>query len=132
MKKIKYNKKVEWLRPFVESAKDLIPLKQIINVSGYRVKRGQVEQSYGSTVRLSKNKYSINIKIYDLTVDGKNYKGSHIYMILDTLAHELAHVKAGFDHTPEHYELTARIALKFSHILEENGIIDTSMRVLND
>lgn len=132
MNNTKYTKKVEWLRPFVESAKDLVPLKQITAVSGYRVKRGQIEQSYGSTVRQSKNKYSINIKIYDLTPNGKDYKGSHIYMILDTLAHELAHVKAGFDHTPEHYELTARIALKFSHILEKNGIIDTSMRVEND
>jgi len=124
--KIKYTKNVLWLKPFVECSSKLIPLNKITNIRGYKVRKGCEELAYGSTI-YKKGKYSINIKTHNL-VGYSKYSGSSISIILDTLAHELAHVKTGFEHTPEHYELTARIALKFSQILYKNGIIDTSKR----
>lgn len=125
---IKYSKNVLWLKPFVSLTKNLVPLNKVKSIKGYKVKKGCLERAYGSTVRDSEGKYSVNLKIYDLKENKQKYKGSMVSTILDTLAHELAHTKTGFDHTPEHYELTCRIALKFSKILEKNGIMDTTMR----
>lgn len=119
-----------WLKPFVESVSDLVSLKKITHIRGYRVRKGCEVKAYGSTIRHKKNVYTINLKIYDII--NKQYKGAIISSILDTLAHELAHVKTGFEHSPEHYELTSRIALKFSYLLKQNGIIDTSLRIDND
>ncbi len=130
MSKIKYTKNVLWLKPFVDSARDLISLKKITNIRGYKVRKGCEEKAYGSTI-YKKGLYSINLKTHNL-IEYNRYVGSTISTVLDTLAHELAHVKAGFEHSPEHYELTCRIALNFSYLLKENGIIDTSLRIDND
>lgn len=127
---IKYTKNVLWLIPFVESASNLVPLHKITHIRGYKVRKRCQELAYGST-NYADGKYAIQVKIYDLT-KRQEYKGSVISIILDTLAHELAHVKTGFGHSPEHYRLTARINLKFSYILEKYGIIDTSKRIKND
>lgn len=126
MSKIKYTKNVLWLKPFVDSAARIMSLNKITHIRGYKVRKGCEEQAYGSTI-YKKGLYSINIKTHNLIAYNK-HTGSPISMILDTLAHELAHVKAGFEHSPEHYELTCRIALIFSQILYKNGIIDTSKR----
>lgn len=125
---IKYTKNVLWLKPFVDEVSNLVPLNKIISIRGYKVPKGLEERSYGSTVKHD-DKYSINIKIYNF-ID-KKHRPSSVSMILDILAHELAHTKI-FDHRPKQYELTCRIALKFSRILEKNGIIDTSMGITNN
>ena len=126
---IKYTKNVLWLKSFVDSTKDIVPLHKITNIKGYRVRRGCEERAYGSTYhKLEEDKYSINLKLQEL-IGYMEYKGCTISIILDTLAHELAHVAGGWEHTPKHYKLTSCINLIFSTILEKNDIIDTSKRI---
>lgn len=126
--KIKYTPDTLWLKPFVEEAAKLVPLNKITHVKGYKVRIGCEEKAYASVLKHRNNTYTINIKMYDL-VDYLRHAGSRYSTILDALAHELAHVKAGFDHSPKHYELTCRIALLFSLILKKHGIMDTSKRI---
>ncbi len=125
---IKYTKNALWLKPFVDEAHKLVSLNKITSIRGYKVRLGLEEQAYASVLRKN-GKYSINIRMYDLVDGYTRHLPSRYSMILDALAHELAHVEAGFDHTPEHYELTCRIALIFSLILRKHDIVDTSKRI---
>lgn len=125
---IKYSKNALWLKPFVEKASKLVPLDKITYIRGYRVRIGCQEKAYASVLKHRNNTYTINIKMYDV-VDDFRHAGSRYSTVLDALAHELAHVEAGFDHSPEHYELTCRIALIFSLILKKYDIMDTSKRI---
>lgn len=126
---IKYTKNVLWLKPFVDASSKLVPLHKIVAIKGYKVRKGCEEKAYAVVTRKG-NKYYINLKMYDLIAYVKHLP-SRYSTVLDALAHELAHVGAGFDHNPEHYELTCRIALIFSLILKKNGIMDTSKRIKN-
>ena len=121
-----YSKNMLWLKPFVESVKDLIPIERIIRIRDYRVRKGLESRSYGSRL-IYGNKFSLNIEPEVWNKETKSYVGATYQIILDTLAHELAHTVHN-EHTAKHFRLQARILLRFSRILKDNGILDHSLR----
>ena len=127
---IKYSKDLEWLKPFVEHYKHSVPLHKIKSIKSYRVKKGLTERSYGSTIKEG-GKYSINLRIYLWNRTSREYRYETIAIILDTLAHELAHVKqkgkAFGKHDHKHLNNQAWFLVGFSYILKVLGIKDTSM-----
>jgi WLM domain len=128
MQETKYTKNVMWLRPFVESAKTFIPTDKITHIKGYKVRIGHTEKAQGITTGKKKGCFSINIRMWDITDDGKRHIRRRYYHVLETLAHELAHVTY-WEHSPGHFRLTARILERFTEVLEVEGISDTSFRV---
>jgi hypothetical protein len=125
---IKYAKNVLWLRLFVESASKLVPLSTVARIRGYRVREGCKPASQGGTTKVNRRKYSINILLYDTKEDGKKHRLRRYYHVLETLAHELAHI-VEWEHDDAHFKLTAQILQKFSAVLSEVGITDTSKYV---
>lgn len=121
-----YSKNMLWLKPFVDSVNDLVPTDRIMRIRDYRVRKGLESLAYGSRLTYG-NRYSINIEPATWNKTEKRYIGVTYQVILDTLAHELAHT-IHLEHTPEHFQLQSRILLRFSRILKDNGILDHSIR----
>lgn len=131
---IKYTKNVMWLKPFVESVQDLVPLHKLNRIRGYKVRFGTEENGWGQTSMYDDGTCSISLKVQDQVVNPKAsyirqkvHKNTRIEMILSTLGHELSHLKF-WPHSPAHFKLQYQILLRFSELLEQQGITDHSRR----
>lgn len=114
---IKYDKKLDWLRPFVHSIRDLVSIDKIHSIRGYSVAINKEEQQYAS-ITAYKKKYNINLRLtmnYYLT---KQQKDMYLSTLLETFAHELAHLQH-WEHNSDHFQLTAKILLRFSFVLKK-------------
>ena len=122
--KIKYTNNVAWLRDYVESVSDLVPLKKIKKIVGYKVKIGWKEHQEAQ-IRIGKDdKFTISIKLYDN--DNITHVPIEISRVLDSLAHELSHAgNADFEHSPEHFRLQAKIMYRWYKVLKKNKVEDT-------
>jgi len=122
---MKYTKNVRWLQPFVESTASLVPLKNLKSIRGYRVPKGKQERAYGSLTDDS-GVYSMALRLQSVPKKKSDpYVDSTLSGVLECLAHELAHL-VHWQHTVEHFELQARILLRFCSILTQEKIDDTS------
>lgn len=128
--KTKYSKDLEWLRPFVESASKLVNINTIKSIKSYKVTPGLKEQAYGSIIKLNNGECRININPYSYNDTTEKYVGITMSVVLDTLAHELSHIKY-FKHNYKHFRLQSLILLKFSGIIKKLKIDDTSRRFNN-
>lgn len=127
---IKYSKDLEWLKPFVDSAHKLVNLDAIKSIRSYKVKAGLKEQTYGSIIKTVNGECRININPYVWNKKKKKYIGETMSVVLDTLAHELSHIKH-FNHNYKHFRTQSLILLKFSGIIKKLKIEDTSKRFNN-
>lgn len=127
--KIKLSKDLKFLMPFIESAKSLVPLHKIKAIKSYKVNKKRISRTYGATME-SRQRYIITLRSAHWVPRDKDYTVETLSMMLDTLAHELAHVKY-FDHSYKHFKLQMLILLKFSDILKKLNIKDTSCRFNN-
>jgi hypothetical protein len=126
----KFTKPVEWLVPFYDSVLDLVPADRILKIYNYRVPLSKTEHYDGLC-----HKYT-GTKWFDiaLPLDGhvhskrKRYEPLEMQAILANFAHELAHT-VHWEHTAEHFELTALIMLRFYYVMKQIGIIDTDVEV---
>lgn len=125
---IKLSKNIEWLRPFVNSVAHMVPLDKLKSIKGYRVQKNMEENQDGSLIKYG-GKYFMTIRIQNVPKPPKDmhYKNIRYANLLDTLAHELAHL-VHWEHTAEHFRLQAQILLQFSYLLDKVGIEDTSFR----
>lgn len=123
---IKYSKNALWLKPYVDSAKNLVDLDKVRSVKGYRVAINKKPQCDGRTTQwYMKRRRIITIRIWEAPAD--IHLRSRYEDILVTLAHELAHIPY-WDHTPDHFKLVGKLMVKFAKILERENILDTSSR----
>lgn len=125
--KIKYQKSMEWFKPFLESVADLVDLGRISHLRGFRVKKGYEEKTYGSAIKYNR-KFSINIKMWSYIKATDSYRRRTLAGVLEILAHELAHIHH-WDHSPDHWKLQSQIQLRFTKVFEKFGITDTSVRI---
>lgn len=96
---------------------------------GYRVRPECKDWVLGRTTEYD-GKYTIAIKIKDYSKKKRKYKNSRLMVILETLAHELAHTKY-WEHNYKHFELTGLISVRFARILKKVKIKDISRRFNN-
>lgn len=123
---IKYTKNVQWLKPFVESAKNLVNIYNIKSIRGYLVPLHKEACKDGRNISpKGQRKRHITLRIWDH--DGKKQYRKRYEDILTVLAHELAHVSY-WEHTPDHFELMAKIMVTFKKELVKENITDTSAR----
>lgn len=120
-----YSKNMEWLKPFVRAAKTLVPTERLMKVHGYTVPKGRESTAYGRKYTVG-NRYVITLLAREWSKSKKKFVKDTYEIILDTLAHELAHT-VYFKHTPEHYRLKYKIGLRFVKVLKKQGIKDHSI-----
>lgn len=133
MQHIKFSKKIEWLRPYVECVKGMVNLDKLKGISTFKVPLSKVKTTEACLIRYDAKNFKMTITLYDHTrVRQKNgkFKVQHrkhrLNYILDSLAHELAHLKY-FDHRPEHLELQAKLLIRMSKVAKKHGITDITV-----
>ena len=126
---MKIQKNIEWLKIFIDSVDDLVPLHKVKRVMGYKVSAKKEEGGYASIVRTG-NKYSINLKLTNnYREKGKRLRrNTHLATILESLAHELGHIHF-WEHDSDHFELTGKILVRFSKVMKKIGVKNTYGRI---
>ena len=129
--KIKLNKDVKWLEPYLKAADSFVPIRRISSVIGYQVPFYKTERQYGSiTVHYDKNQININLLIKTQDLNQGIHKNARMANVLDSLAHELAHLLE-WEHTPEHLMLQAKLLMCFAKVSKELKVKDLSLRLKN-
>lgn len=120
----KFYKNVKFLEPYFKAAANLVPLDKVKQIKGYYVRLGSVERGYGAILRANNN------KTFNITIKIKQSSGQKEYLIvvLDTLAHELAHLKH-WEHTPGHMKLQSKILIEFAKVAKQLNVKDTYKRI---
>ena len=133
MKHIKFSKRNEWLREYVESAHGLVNLDKLKSVTTFTVPTSKIKKTEACLTRYDSKNFKMTLTLYDhirvRRTNGKikvEHKRHNFNYVLDSLAHELAHLKF-FDHRPEHLALQARILVRMTKIASKNGILDITM-----
>jgi len=124
---IKYPKRFSWLKDFVESTDDLVPLYKLKRINAYKVKVGKNSLVYGSLTKRD-GVFNINLNMWDMNPSTKRHCLARLSIVLETLAHELAHM-IHWEHDYKHFKLTALILLRFSAIIKKMKIKDISARI---
>lgn len=122
---IKYIKNVLWLKPFVDSVKNIVDLSKIRSIRGYRVPVDRNPSCDGKTNYYSEKNHRISIRIWEAPED--KHLRSRYEDILVTLAHEIAHT-VYWDHSSDHFKLVGRIMTRFATVIKKENIVDTSDR----
>jgi hypothetical protein len=128
-----YSKDLEWLRPYVDSVRKLVPhVEGVDSIKSYRISKLKNESSE-AWCHLQDGRFHIRLKNYYHIVEGRDIKlvtevkREYVAKVLDSLAHELAHTTE-WEHTPRHFRLQALILVQFSLVLEDQGVTDTWAR----
>lgn len=119
-----YSKNMLWLKPFVRAAKRFVPVERIMRVHGYRVPKGREAIAFGRKFTFG-NRYVITLLAEEWSKSKGKYVRDTYEIVLDTLAHELAHT-VHFEHSPDHHHLKYKIGMAFSKVLKKQGIMDHS------
>lgn len=137
LKQPKFTKELEWLKPFYNEAKGLIPeSKNIVRIASYKVPLHKDIMTEASCLKYENNRtYNINLLSCNhlhMSIDKElkiayHQRARTVSDILVCFAHELAHV-IEWEHTPRHWELEHKIALKFTKVLKKQNYKDTSTR----
>jgi hypothetical protein len=109
---------MEWALPFVYASQSKFDISKIVTLRGYALKPKQHPHSYGTCLR-SKGKYDVVICL------GHTNKLYPVSLILEALAHELAHL-VYWEHEPAHLSLTAEIVGLMADQAQLMGIKDMS------
>jgi hypothetical protein len=122
------SKKIEWIRPYVEEAKKIVPsLKKVTSIKTIRPTKNKLQRTMGLCSTNDGKKYVItlwthhqHIKTVDpFTCEFTPYSKMDL---LVTLAHEIAHLD-DFDHSPLHKKIESKLTLLFVKMLEKEGYV---------
>lgn len=129
--KIKINKKLEWVRPYLKRVKHLVDLSALGRISVKTRFPVTVAQPYHGIIwRKGRGKFTILLTLnyqekYKYHDDNKCYLRLKPYSKIDilmNLAHELAHITY-WDHCPNRQILESRITMLFMNQLLRDGYI---------
>lgn len=127
---IKYAKDALWLQPFIEAAAGYVNIEKITHVRCLKTPLNREEQSY-ATISVDQNKkrknVSLNIKMQMHRFEKvsknlysvKGYRKLDKYVVLDSLAHELSHMRY-WKHDAKHFRLQSRLMLIFANMEYKN------------
>jgi len=110
---------MHWANPFIKSVKDIVDLHKLTKVSGYIVPFGKEAVNDG-TLHKTGNSYTLQVRLNYCQGSSKHahYQRMPFPSILDTLAHELAHIQE-WEHTVEHMKLQYRIMQRFATVVKK-------------
>jgi hypothetical protein len=128
------SKDLIWLQPFIKSVRSLVPLKKVRRFFAYKLPLDKRELAVAWCTNNNDGTYTISFSTHDRVVkrvgncfEYTGYARRCRAEILDTLAHELAHLKY-FDHDIRHYRLQLQIMWRFARVMERKGVKDTWSR----
>lgn len=124
---MRIHKNVSFILPYLKSARKLVPLERLDTIKGYKVDLYKSERSYGSIVT-NGSRANINLLITNNYVLENKQRPIFLMVILDSLAHELAHL-VHWKHTPDHMMLQVKILRNFVRVMKKNGVKDTYKRI---
>jgi hypothetical protein len=128
-----------WVKPFLASANGLVSLKNVLEISAYKVplsKQSKTDAQLITYTADATHKIMINThwQKTESLGNGKfkntRYKRVRLNFMLDSLAHELAHIKY-WDHSPNHLRLQAKLLSRMANIAKQLGIEDLDRPVNN-
>lgn len=122
MRKIKYDKHLVWLRPYVEACVDLVDLRRLKSVKLTLYKPDTPPSYHGICERLGNNKsYNIIVRTYDK--NDRRWPMSPICQeqILSNFSHELSHLKVFEDSNIDRFILETKIYSRFGEVLKARG-----------
>lgn len=128
----KYSRNTRWMKPYVEAVRDIVPLSRLQEVIGFKVPLDKSEQCSATIIRYTGAWYKITLRLWDpkyKNLGGRKFlktqhKRSDFASVLDSLAHELAHM-IHWDHTPEHLILQSKILIRLARVAKKLGVKDT-------
>ena len=131
----KYDKHTHWMKPFVESADGLVKVDKIRALLRIKAQEDRGQASLAICTKEHDGTYTI--RMYTVIRDHKRlpnglwkskpFTSMRVYVILETLAHELAHLRH-FRHPPEMFELKARLMKRFAKVAKDLGITDLEIK----
>ena len=120
-------KKAEWIKPFLEAARPLVPkIRYLRSLDFRKPRKGAVNHAHGIThLDTWNNIYDIVIHSHAVRVLSRKplkvtYTPFTLIESLECLAHELAHLRH-FKHTPAHKILECKIKAKFMCMIKLHG-----------
>lgn len=129
---MRIQKELECLRPFIECADGLIPVRKIKRIRGFKIPLQFMEAVDGALIKDIDSRYIVTLRTYNIRAKriGKRsfkqtrHQAAYLENLLHTLAHELAHIRH-WEHTPEHFLLMSRIQKRFYKVLKTLNVKDT-------
>lgn len=120
------SKELEWVRQFFFSVGDLVPIENVTSIRGYTVPLDKSINTYAQITKYgSKYRITILTKGNDY-LQNKQYD-KYISMILEDLAHEMAHL-VWFEESPRHFKLMGQIITRFGDVLDNLGIEEVDIK----
>lgn len=105
---MKLSKDLFWVQPFLNEVGHLVPLERLTGLTGYKQRPGRNIGSYGGTHTHDLQEYNITLLTHEWNVRKQKHVTAQDGMVLDTLAHELAHL-VFWEHSWEHFALQVKI-----------------------
>jgi len=132
---VKYDRDTEWLAPFVEAARGLVDVDRLKAVLRIHLHKNRAKQAE-AICTIEPNRM-FTIRMYMTTTEFERLpnglwkrggpKSCRLYNVLETLAHEMAHMKH-FDHPPRMFATQAKIMKRFAKVADTLGLVDLEMR----
>lgn len=118
---MKISKDLEWLIPFVDEVSHLVPLYRLQSIKGYKQQWNKGVASYGGTHTADGESFVITLHTHAYVKSKKRHEPEAKGLIIDTLAHELAHL-VHWEHSWEHFNLQVRILHAWVNIVREKDM----------
>lgn len=123
---MKISPKLEWIREYVESVSDLVPINKLVHIKGRKPQSNlRKQQTHAVLTEYTDKTFGIVIHTYSKYVHPETHEIKftpyNSMDILGTLAHELAHLNYINFHCPEHKRLELRIYRRFLTRLKKSG-----------
>lgn len=130
---VKLSTELEWLKPYLKRVKNIIPVHKLEKIISGKPREEQIQHSHAQLVTEynpntghTKRRY-ITLNLYymksrKLKPTLRSKEPFSKIDLLETLAHELAHLKE-YKHTPQHKKLENRLCTIFMNMLEKTGYV---------
>lgn len=123
---LKISSKLEWLREYVESVSDLVPINNLTHIKGLKPQNNlRKQQTHAVLTEYTDKTFGIVIHTFSKYVHPETHEVRftpyNTMDILGTLAHELAHLLFIDFHCPEHKRLELKILRRFMTRLKKSG-----------
>lgn len=139
---IKFSPELEWLRPYFNKVKNIVPVQNLEKVIARKPRMNQLQHSHAQLVTYTSNETGkivrqyISINLYFIKPEKLNpmVRKKNPFSKIDLLehfAHELAHLEHE-PHTPKHKRLENRICNIFMNMLEKSGYISEEYEMIHN
>lgn len=134
---MKISKNILWIKPYLDNIKHMIDMVNITHIRSEKCSTKRREGYFALCQSYTDSTYRIILKLqyqrwHYKKEKNKCYSELKLWSkidILTNLAHELAHVIAGFQHTPQHKLYECKFLEVFMKKLLEEGYVSEEIEI---